>query len=183
MVLGVRTRSRDILVLALLAASATSAGAAKLKTDACNELKDELVVVLAAGAPDDMRRGPAWAEANLDLDRLNNIKRLIELEEQLQFRCGVADARVAAIARARKLQRDAPPELPERNPSRITAEAKLTPAGIDAPSSPRKVTSTVPGTQGAGTQKRVQADSKGKRAYVSPQKISPYVVMPLGANE
>ncbi len=45
--------------------------------------------MLADGTRDDMERGPEWAKANLPPDRLENILRLIEVEEQLEFRCGV----------------------------------------------------------------------------------------------
>ena len=34
-----------------------------------------------------MAKGPAWAKANLPPDKLQEVRRLIEVDEQLLFRC------------------------------------------------------------------------------------------------
>lgn len=88
--------SRNVLALALLAAGTSFAMAAKLEKAVCKDLNGELASVLATGVRDDMARGPEWAKANLTPDRLGTIKRLIEIEEQLQFRCGVGRGRAVA---------------------------------------------------------------------------------------
>lgn len=80
---------RSAVVLALLAAGATVASASKLDKTACAELSTEFAGVTAAGVKGDMERGPEWAKANLSPERLASIHRLIEVQEQLEFRCGI----------------------------------------------------------------------------------------------
>ena len=74
--------------MALLAGSLVAALAAKLDKTACNELGTELAGMVASGMRDDMGRGPDWARSNLPPERLRSIKRMLEVEEQLEFRCG-----------------------------------------------------------------------------------------------
>lgn len=80
---------RSAVVLALLAAGATVASASKLDKTACAELSTEFAGATAAGVKGDMERGPEWAKANLSPERLASIHRLIEVQEQLEFRCGI----------------------------------------------------------------------------------------------
>lgn len=94
--LGATKLKRNVLVLALLGGSLVAALAAKLDKTACNELSAELSAMLSAGVKGDRERGPAWAQANLPPDKLNSIKRLFEVEEQLEFRCGVGRGRAIA---------------------------------------------------------------------------------------
>lgn len=63
------------------------ADAARLAADACETLKAEQDQLAQSGVRDDMQRGPQWAKANLPTARLGRIKRLIEVEEQIAFRC------------------------------------------------------------------------------------------------
>jgi hypothetical protein len=71
-----------------ISAGASSALAAPLDKDACAGLKTEHGALVAKGLEADMAKGPEWAKANLPPDRLNEIGRLIDLNEQLAFRCG-----------------------------------------------------------------------------------------------
>jgi hypothetical protein len=64
-----------------------AAAAATLDQDACARLKTELLQLELAGTRNDMAQGPDWAKANLSGGKLAQIKRLIEIEEQLSFRC------------------------------------------------------------------------------------------------
>jgi hypothetical protein len=109
---GTRTL-RNVLTLGLLAAGAQCASADKLDKDTCKQLQNELAYVLAAGAREDMNEGPEWAKANLTRERLQRIKKLIEIEEQLEFRCGVSHGRVAAV---KPRQRPQVPEAPVPKP-------------------------------------------------------------------
>ena len=36
-----------------------------------------------------MERGPAWAMANMPPERLESVRRLLEIEDQLEFRCSM----------------------------------------------------------------------------------------------
>lgn len=76
------------LMLALAAMS--PAVAVPLDAPACQELQVQLDALRAEGADDDMARGPEWARAHLPEDRLRRVGMLLEVEEKLNFRCGLA---------------------------------------------------------------------------------------------
>jgi hypothetical protein len=80
---------RSLLVAAASVAAASAAGAAKLDKAACSDLSNELTAVKATGVKADMERGPDWAKANMPPERLESARRLMELEDQLEFRCGI----------------------------------------------------------------------------------------------
>jgi len=67
---------------------------APLDAPACEQLNARLDTLRSEGVAADMARGPEWARANLPPDRLQRIGALIEIEEQLNFRCGLAKARI-----------------------------------------------------------------------------------------
>jgi hypothetical protein len=71
----------------LLLAWCGPAAAAALDQDACARLKTELLQLELAGTRTSMARGPDWAKANLAADKLQQIKRLMEIDEQILFRC------------------------------------------------------------------------------------------------
>ena len=74
-------------ILALLACPA-GALAASLDQPTCDTLKMERAALVAAGIETDMTRGPEWGKTNLPPDRLKLVARMIEVDEQLSFRCG-----------------------------------------------------------------------------------------------
>lgn len=63
------------------------AAADMLDEPACNALKTEQQRMAADGLKTDMLRGPEWAKANLPAARFEQIKHLIDVEEQIAFRC------------------------------------------------------------------------------------------------
>jgi hypothetical protein len=71
-----------------LAAGIGGALAAPLDEQACKGLKTEREALVTRGIESDMAKGPEWAKSNLQPDRLKEVARLIELNEQLTFRCG-----------------------------------------------------------------------------------------------
>jgi hypothetical protein len=71
----------------LLLAWVSVAIAATLDQEACARLKTELLQLELAGTRTSMAKGPDWAKANLGADKLQQIKRLLEVEEQILFRC------------------------------------------------------------------------------------------------
>lgn len=79
--------ARMLMAVALLSALTPASSAGRLQREACEGLKGEQVKLVSAGAKSDMQRGPEWAKANLTPDRLQRIERLIDVEEQLAFRC------------------------------------------------------------------------------------------------
>ncbi len=83
--------SRFLLALAALAgASAMLAPAvqsAPLDAEACSKVKTEHQQLENDGIEQDMAKGPDWARANMGLKRLSEVRRFIELEELILFRC------------------------------------------------------------------------------------------------
>lgn len=73
-------------VLAVLSCAA-AVHAASLDRDTCNRLKTEQDGLEKAGIRAVMAKGPEWAKENLTPDKLAEVRRTIELDEQLLFRC------------------------------------------------------------------------------------------------
>ena len=76
-----------VIAAALLAGASCAARAAPLDPDSCAKLKVQLEEIEKTGARDNLARGPEWAKANLAPDKLEDVRRLIETDEQLLFRC------------------------------------------------------------------------------------------------
>jgi hypothetical protein len=81
------TRFGIVLGVQALVACCGAAGAATLDQEACARLKTELMQLELGGTRSSMAKGPEWARVNLPADKLQQIKRLIEIEEQILFRC------------------------------------------------------------------------------------------------
>ncbi len=79
-------------VLSLCVAGAPAALATPLDKGACESLKIERDTLSQKGVPTDMERGPVWAKTNLPTERMTEIARFIEIDEQLMFRCGRSTA-------------------------------------------------------------------------------------------
>lgn len=82
------TRSGLSLVIAALLLQAPATRAAQLDKDSCGKLKTEQAQLEQGGTRGSLGRGPEWAKANLAPEKLEQIRRLIEVDEQLLFRCG-----------------------------------------------------------------------------------------------
>jgi len=137
----------------LLLACCGAAAAAALDQEACARLKTELLQLELAGARTSMAKGPEWAKANLGADKLQQIKRLLEVDEQILFRCqgkplvvlpeGVDAEAAPAPAERGKDGAAAKPAAeskgatkdPASPPSKAKAAA---PAGAKAPGAPAK---------------------------------------------
>lgn len=83
---------RGFLSVALLGALAfalfdTGVRAEPLDAATCGLLKGEQGRMEQTGVRSSMDKGPAWAKSNLAADKLDQIRRLMELDEQLLFRC------------------------------------------------------------------------------------------------
>lgn len=82
-----KTTSITAAVLAVSFGVSLAASAASLDKDSCNRLKTEQDGLEKGGVRAVMAKGPDWAKANLPPDKLEEIRRTIELDEQLLFRC------------------------------------------------------------------------------------------------
>lgn len=78
-----------VLLVALLggAAALSQARASPLDADTCNKLTVEHGTLENAGVEQSMAKGPEWAKANLPPEKIEQVRRFIELEELIQFRC------------------------------------------------------------------------------------------------
>ena len=75
-------------VTCLLATAAASiAPAAPLDDQTCDQLKREIVQLEGLGARDNLGKGAAWGKANLRGPQLEQVKKLIEMDEAVAFRC------------------------------------------------------------------------------------------------
>ncbi len=196
-------RLRIAWALVCLAASSGGVWATSLDKSACHDLNTQLAAMLAAGVRDDMERGPEWAKANLTPERLAHVERLIEIEEQLEFRCGINHSRIVAKEPATKPAHDKVViPGPQKKPAHKSSVATKGPAPLASskPSQaanrpPPKSTSSVT-PEPAATPKTAAAPSaspsppsapsaksprrESSAVYVSPTEVNPFFVTRYG---
>lgn len=86
-------RAWSILIAAAgisLAVALAAAHGAPLPREECDRLAGERSALMAAGIPEQMAKGPAWAKTSLPAAKLAEIERFIAVDEQLAFRCGMS---------------------------------------------------------------------------------------------
>ena len=76
-----------VLVTGLIAVAPSPAPGAPLDTETCEQLKREVGDLDRIGARNNMTKGAAWGKANLNGAQLEQVKKLIEIEEAIAFRC------------------------------------------------------------------------------------------------
>ena len=131
------TRSGITVLLAALLLQAPAIRAAPLDKDGCAGLKAEQAQLEQAGTRGNMAKGPQWAKT-LEPDKLDQIRRLLEVDEQLLFRC-----HGRPLVNLPKDPTD--PDPAAREPG--TDAAKSAP-GVKAPKAPKKeVAKKDPGKQ------------------------------------
>ncbi len=64
-----------------------AAPAAPLDEETCQQLKREVGDLEGIGARANLAKGPAWGKANLSSAQLEQVKKLIEIDEAVAFRC------------------------------------------------------------------------------------------------
>jgi hypothetical protein len=80
-------RCPTALLLVFLLLPPPSARAAPLDKAACDKLKTEQSELEQGGVRAAMANGPQWAKANLKPEQLEQIRRMLDVEGQLLFRC------------------------------------------------------------------------------------------------
>ena len=121
--------------------------AAPLDADTCSKLDAERLQLEFAGARTNMAKGPEWAKtAKLSTEALNQIRRLIDVDGQLLFRCTggslvnlPADAPDPDPAAAPREPAEDGKETPEQD-----APAKAAPAVKPKPDTTKKAATTPP---------------------------------------
>lgn len=138
-------RTTGLVATAALCAAAGLAVAEPLAKEDCDRHKTEHEALINGGIKDDLAKGPEWGKANLRADRLKSIERYIALEEQLNFRCGYASAKLnlptedappaaAPDAKATKPAAKARPKpKPQAKPEQATAAPPADAAPAPAP--------------------------------------------------
>jgi hypothetical protein len=87
----------------VLAAAAVTCGvvsgavAEPMAKEACDAAEAERSALLAGGIQETVKKGPAWAKANLPPQKLKDVERYIALQEQLLFKCGQAKLRTLPL--------------------------------------------------------------------------------------
>jgi hypothetical protein len=122
---------RGLLVACGALAAAAAAQAEPLSKEACAAVEAEHAKLAAAGMPELVKKGPAWAKANLGAAQIKDVARYIELEGDLLFRCGHDKLRRGIDPAADGAEAAAPPPRPQRKPGGGTA-AKRQEAGQPA---------------------------------------------------
>ena len=108
-----------------------SVWAEPLGKEACETLAGEQQALMTAGVKADFDKGASWGKANLQGDRLKQVGRYIDVEEQLSFRCGLARVRFSLPADE---ETPAAPEEPKTAP-----KAKAKPKAGEAKAGEAKV--------------------------------------------
>ncbi len=73
--------------IAALAFALQDVRAAPLDPEACGKLNGERLQLEFAGARGNLAKGPDWAKGNLSSDAIGQVRRLIEVDAQMLFRC------------------------------------------------------------------------------------------------
>ena len=73
--------------LAALVLAFQEVRAAPLDAEACGKLNGERLQLEFIDARNNMAKGPEWAKSNLSPDAINQVRRLIEIDAQMLFRC------------------------------------------------------------------------------------------------
>ena len=115
------------LIAAGLIMLAATVRAEPLAKEACDVIKAEHEALGSGGVKEDMAKGPEWAKANLAADKLKRIETFIGLEEQLNFRCGLARIRFVLPA-----EEEAPAAAPASEPP-LAAKPKPKPKPATKP--------------------------------------------------
>ncbi len=145
------------LIVGLCAAGAGLVGqaaAAPLAKEACDALKSEQVALISTGLRADMARGAAWAKSNLGAERLKKIARLIEVDEQVLFRCPAPPPELEATAKP------APAAAPKPKPKAASSKQ----AAPDAGGALEPQAATVPEKSKKASKAAVAAEKKRSAA-------------------
>jgi hypothetical protein len=103
---------RFLAAAGLIALMWAGARAAPLDAATCGLLKGEQAQLEHSGVRDSMAKGPEWAKAKLPPERLEQIKRLMYLDEQVLFRCSGRNL----VELPPEADADAPPPGDEKEP-------------------------------------------------------------------
>jgi hypothetical protein len=151
------TRSRIVLCsAAALLLALPELRAAPLEADTCNKLDAERLQLEFAGARANLAKGPEWAKsAKLSTEALNQVRRLIDVDAQLLFRC--SGGGLVSL----------PTDLPDPDPAaalQFGEDGKETPEQAAPPKAPAAKAKPDPAKKAATTPPPKASDPKGPPA-------------------
>jgi hypothetical protein len=164
---------RSLVSAMALLLPAGAALAASLDKETCDKLKGELALLEGTGARGNMAKGPEWAKANLAADKLIEIKRLIEVDELLLFRC---QGRQLVILPTEVELDPAAAEPKEDGTEAATKDGKAAPAGEKKAAPAKKAAApTAPpakSTAGGEAMGTLSKDAPPKKTETAPAKAA-----------
>jgi hypothetical protein len=149
---------RGLAALAAVLLLLPAARSSPLDKEGCAQLKVEQGELERAGTRASMGRGPQWAKTNLEPAKLEQIKRLLEVDEQLLFRCGGRSLV--------NLPKDPDPDPAAREPGHKAAKAPQAPKVPKAQRQPKKEAAAAPAKEPAPAAGKAPA---AKAAPASPK--------------
>jgi hypothetical protein len=138
-----------------------AAAAAALDQEACARLKTELLQLELAGVRVSMAKGPEWAKTNLATDKLDQIKRLLEVEEQILFRC---QGKPLVVLPEGVDAEPVPPERKEVAPAKPAADVKAPPKEVKQPPSKAPAKAAAPPAGNAAAPPAAKAGQAAAKA-------------------
>jgi len=176
-------RNRLALSLAALLLALPGALAAPLEKEDCDKLKLEQDHLEQEGVRANIAKGPEWAKGNLKPEQLEQIRRVIEVDGQLLFRCNGRPLVTLPkdLEEPREDGSEPPPKAKEENAARPAPEqptpgkaAAVTdktgphkaPQRVKAPVSAKQAGAT--GGVAATTKAKAKPKSKSDDAYKPP---------------
>ncbi len=157
----------------LVTAAASIAPAAPLDDQTCDQLKREIVQLEGLGARDTIAKGAAWGKANLRGAQLEQVKKLIEMDEAVAFRCPKPKPKVdpAVQAKAKAGPKGAPKaQAAEGGVGQDVAKSKPKPKPKPAPVAADGGRQPAQATTAAAPPKpRPAPQPKSSDAYVPPK--------------
>ncbi len=102
---------------ALMATAVSVAPAAPLDQETCDQLKREVVLLEGLGARDNLGKGAAWGKTNLRSPQLEQVKKLIEMDEAIAFRCPIPKPEPPVAPVVTKVKGKAPAKTAAKPPT------------------------------------------------------------------
>jgi len=161
-VLWQRITRIGVLLGPLSLALSGAAVAAALDQEACARLKTELLQLELAGVRVSMAKGPDWAKLNLATDKLDQIKRLLEVEEQILFRC--QGKPLVVLPEGVDAEPPPPPERKEAAPAKPAADGKAAAKEVKQPASKAPAKAAAPPAANAAAPSAAKAGQPAAKA-------------------
>lgn len=158
-----------VAATALAAAWSTGAPAAQLDEKTCAQLKLEIGQLEGLGARDNLAKGATWGKANLKSNQLEQVKKLIEMDETVAFRCPKPKPVVTAgepKAKGKVVAKVLPKVTPLQKPA---AQKTPTPKPGDAATAPKAQSKT----KAAAASATPSAQAQTQQAKPKPKPVTP----------